>query len=114
MSFVLAFVIGGALCLVFQVVLMCSRIEVPNLLIAAFAVGAVLSVVGACDVLGEVGGGGFMITLIGAAQAIYEAAIALFGGEWAPLCIVTSIFAALTVLGIVAGMMRVPLEKDGD
>ena len=114
MSFVLAFVVGGALCLVFQVILMCSRMTVPNLLVMAFAIGAVLCAVGACDMLGAVGGGGFMITLIGAAQAIYNAAVALFGGDWMPLCIVTSIFAALTALGLVAGMLRVPIEKRGD
>ena len=111
MSIVLAFAIGGALCLVFQVILMYSRMEVPNLLIVAFAVGAVLSAVGACDVLGEIGGGGFMITLIGAAQAIYNAAMALFAGGWMPLCIVASIFTALTALGIVAGILRSPFEK---
>ena len=53
-----------------------------------------------------------MITLIGAAQAIYNSVMALFGGAWMPLCIVTAIFAALTVLGIVAGMLRMPFEKD--
>ena len=112
MEFVLAFVIGGALCLVFQVILMYSRLEVPDLLIAAFAIGAVFSAMGVCDVLGAVGGGGFMVTLIGAAQAIYNSAMALFAGEWAPLCIVVSIFAALTGLGLVAGMLRIPIEED--
>ena len=111
MSFILAFLVGGALCFVFQVILMYSRVAVPELLVMAFAIGAVLCAVGACDALGAVGGGGFMITLIGAAQAIYNAAMALFGGDFLPICIVTSIFAALTGLGIVAGMLRVPLEK---
>ena len=112
MAFVLAFLVGGLLAAVFQVVSMITRIETPKLLIIAFAVGAVLSVLGVCDVLGAVGGGGFMITLIGAAQTIYNSVMALFGGSWTPLCIVTAIFAALTVLGIVAGVLRMPFEKD--
>ena len=89
MAFVLAFLVGGLLAAVFQVISMITRIETPKLLIIAFAIGAVLSALGVCDVLGAVGGGGFMITLIGAAQAIYNSVMALFGGAWTPLCIVT-------------------------
>lgn len=47
----------------------------------AFTIGAVLSAAGICDTLGAIGGGGFIITLIGAAQAVYNSAIALFGGS---------------------------------
>lgn len=114
MAFVLAFLVGGLLAAVFQIISMVSHVEVPKLLIMAFAIGAVLSALGVCDVLGAIGGGGFMITLIGAAQAIYNSVMALFEGAWTPLCILVSIFAALTVLGIVAGMLRMPFENDSN
>lgn len=111
MSFLLAFVVGGLLAAVAQFIFMLSRIEIPKLLIIAFAIGAVLSAIGICDTLGNIGAGGFMITLIGAAKAIYESVMALFEGAWMPLCIVTTIFAALTLLGVLGGMLRMQIEE---
>jgi hypothetical protein len=111
MSFVMAFVVGGLLCLIFQAAMMITKLHPPELLIIGLFVGAVLTVFGISDLLAAWGGAGFSVMVIGASQAISAAFVALLHGEMLPALVVLSIFGALTLLGIIAGVIRTSIEK---
>lgn len=103
MMLVQAFLVGGLLCAIFQTALMFTKIGIPKLLIIGLALGGLGSAFGLCDMLSAFGGAGFSVMVVGAAQAIFNAIMALFGGAWLPICIVSAIFAVLTVFGLIAG-----------
>lgn len=111
MNFVTAFVLGGALCAFFQLLMMLTKARPPELLIFGLLLGAIITVFGLSDILLAWGGAGFSIMVIGAAQAIFGSFQALFLGKFAPIITVLCIFAALTVLGILAGTIRTSIEK---
>lgn len=111
MMFVQAFLVGGVLCAVFQVVLMATEIEVPKLLVIGLALGAIGSAVGFCDWLAGVGGAGFSVMVVDAAQAIFNSLMALFGGVWLPAAVVASVLALLTVFGLAGGFAYRALHK---
>lgn len=112
MAFLMAFIVGGALCAVFQAALMLTKIDVPKLLIIGLALGGVATAFGLSDWLAATGGAGFTVMVVGAAQAIFNAFTALFGGAWLPICVVAAIFIALTVFGLIAGAVYRALHKD--
>lgn len=105
MGFVTAFILGGALCLVFQALLMFTKIGVPNLLVGGLFVGGIATALGFSDMLAAWGGAGFSVMVVGAAQAIFNAMMALLQGVWLPIVVVVAIFASLIVLGLLAGVI---------
>ena len=111
MAFLMAFLVGGILCALFQVALMVTKLDVPKLLIIGLALGGIGTAVGFCDWLAGVGGAGFSVMVVGAAQAIFNALMALFGGVWLPICVVIAICAALTVFGLAAGAVYRAMHK---
>ena len=111
MMYLLAFLVGGALCAVFQVALMTTKLGVPKLLIIGLALGGLGTAFGVCDWLAGVGGAGFSVMVVGAAQAIFNSFTALFSGVWLPICVVIAIFAVLTVFGLLAGCIYRAMHK---
>ena len=85
MMYLQAFIVGGILCALFQIALMATKLEVPQLLVIGLVLGGIGSAVGFCDWLASVGGAGFSVMVVGAAQAIFNAFTALFAGEWLPV-----------------------------
>ncbi len=112
MMFLQAFLVGGLLCAVFQVALMYTDLGVPKLLIIGLAVGGICTAFGLCDIVAAFGGAGFSVMVVGAAQAIFNSIIALFGGVWIPICVVISIFAVLTLFGLFAGFAYRAIHKN--
>ncbi len=113
MMYLMAFLVGGVLCALFQIALMTTKLGVPKLLIIGLALGGLGTAVGFCDWLAGIGGAGFSVMVVGAAQAIFNSLMALFGGVWLPICIVIAIFAALTVFGLAAGAAYRAMHKGG-
>ena len=105
MMYLMAFLVGGVLCALFQIALMTTKLGAPKLLICGLAFGGLGAAVGFCDWLAGVGGAGISVMVVGAAQAIFNSLMALFSGAWLPICIVVAIFAALTVFGLAAGVI---------
>ncbi len=112
MMFLQAFLVGGILCALFQIALMTTKLGVPKLLICGLALGGIGTAFGFCDWLAGVGGAGFTVMVVGAAQAIFNSLMALFGGIWLPICIVIAIFAVLTVFGLAAGGVYRAMHSD--
>ena len=110
MEFISAFIIGGFLCLIFQLFMMVTKLSVPKILIIGLFAGGILTWLGVCDFLSSTGGAGFQIMVIGAAQGVYNGCLALFAGSPIAILTILGIFAVLIVLGLVAGAVRVSVE----
>ena len=114
MVFLQAFLFGGALCALFQAVFMVTKLSVPKLLVIGLVAGGICAALGWCDAFVSAGGAGFSVMLVSAAQAIYEAWIALFSGAWVPMTVVFLIFAAVTGMAILAGFVRKHIVEEGE
>ncbi|MGV8083492.1 MAG: SpoVA/SpoVAEb family sporulation membrane protein [Coriobacteriia bacterium] len=111
MIFFKAFVLGGMVCTLFQLVLMVTKIEVPKILIGGMAIGALLTPPGVMDALGVWGGAGVTVMVIGAGSAVEAATEAALGRNWTVAAMVVVIFASLTLLGIAGGAVRVAVKR---
>jgi hypothetical protein len=103
LSFLFAFLVGGSLCALFQLFMMLTKLKPPEILIIGFSLGAILVPLGAIAVMEQYGGAGMAIMAMDAGAGMYGAFVALFQGTWIPFATIVSIFAILTLIGIVAG-----------
>ncbi len=106
MEFVTAFILGGLICLAFQIFSDFTKIPVPFVLIGGIALGAILAPFGIADALLKFGGAGFSITVVGAGQAIFGTTQALLAGVPAPFLAILVLFAVLVAIGIAAYLVR--------
>jgi hypothetical protein len=114
-GFALAFLIGGALCAVFQVFMMLTKLHPPQILTIGFALGGILLPFGAIATLEQFGGGGMAIMVMDAGAALCGSLVALFtAGQWFSLVMVLGILVSLTAIGIITGMITDGLTKTKD
>ncbi|MEG1561489.1 MAG: SpoVA/SpoVAEb family sporulation membrane protein [Raoultibacter sp.] len=106
MEFIGAFLVGGIICAIFQALMMVTKLDPPKLLIMGFSLGALLTVFGVTPVLMQWGGAGLMIMVIDAGEAVVGATMAACSGNFVVPIIVLGIFAAVTLLGVIAGCIR--------
>jgi len=103
MLFLTAFITGGCICLLFQIIFEFTHCPVPTLLIIGLALGGWLTMFGITTALGAFGGCGFVIMVIGAGTALYNTTMLAVSGNVVPLLIIWGVFIALAVVGIVCG-----------
>ena len=102
----LAFVVGGVIALVAEAILLATKAPVPVLLIAFIIVGALMAAFN-LDGAPIMNNGGFIVSLFAAGQAAYETfAVLLMGITPIPFVTVLCVYLSVTVLGIVAGLVR--------
>jgi MFS family permease len=111
LSFLLAFLVGGALCALFQLFMMLTKLKPPVILIIGFSLGAILLPFGAIAVMEQYGGAGMAVMVMDAGAGMYSALAALLQGTWVPFATVVSIFLVLTLIGIAAGAISSSKEK---
>ena len=111
MELVGAFVVGGAVCALSQVVLMAFKTTPPVVLVAFLVLGGLLAAVGAADVMAAWGGTGFTAMIVGCGQAVYSTTLVLLQGNPMPFLTVMSVYLFLVVAGSVAGLIRCAGEK---
>ncbi|MBO4352695.1 MAG: SpoVA/SpoVAEb family sporulation membrane protein [Eggerthellaceae bacterium] len=103
---VLAFIVGGIIALVAEAVLLVTKAPVPLLLIAFIVVGALLAAFN-LDAAPILNNGGFIVSLLAAGQAAYETfEVLLMGVSPIPFVTVLCVYLSVTVLGIVAGLLK--------
>ena len=102
MAFIWSFIIGGAICVIGQLL---EEIKVPKpLLLAGFIVlGGILAPFGVMDKLSALGSGGVNIMAVGLGSAGFGTAMQLCMGKAAPLVMVLVLLIILIGLGAVAG-----------
>lgn len=112
MMYFTAFMMGGILCALFEIFARFTKLDPPHVLVLGIALGALLTPFGMMDALGQWGGAGLAIMVIGAGQALTGTTMALLGGNPAPILIILVLFVALTIIGIAAGSIRSNIEKE--
>lgn len=106
MIFLNAFMLGGILCVLGQLVLMYTKMTPPTLLGVCLALGGILTPFGVMTALGNWAGGGMLVMIFGAGQAIAGSAGACVLGDWAPAIMIALLFALLVALGIISGLIH--------
>lgn len=102
----LAFVVGGAIALVAEAILLATKAPIPVLLIAFIVIGALMAAFN-LDGAPFMNNGGFIVSLFAAGQAAYETfQVLLMGITPIPFITVLCVYLSVTVLGIVAGLAK--------
>ena len=103
---VLSFLVGGAIALIAEAVLLITKAPMPMLLIAFIIVGALLAAFN-LDAAPFMNNGGFIVSLFAAGQAAYETfQVLLMGITPIPFIIVLCVYLSVTVLGLIAGLLK--------
>ena len=103
---VLAFVVGGAIALLAEAVLLATKAPIPVLLIIFIVVGAIMAAFN-LDGAPIMCNGGFIVSLFAAGQAAYETfQVLLMGITPVPFITVLCVYLSVTVLGIIAGLVK--------
>ncbi|MDR3270534.1 MAG: SpoVA/SpoVAEb family sporulation membrane protein [Peptococcaceae bacterium] len=111
MRIVQAFICGGVICVIGQVLLIYVNISPPRILLGALILGALLSPFGAMRALTDWGGGGLIAMAIGCGGAFYDISAAALQGEFAPAVLVILLFGFLLVMGAVAGCIASKMNE---
>ena len=111
MMFLNAFILGGILCLLGQLMLMYTKVTPPTLLGICLALGGILTPFGVMTALSNWAGGGMLVMIFGAGQAIAGSAGACVSGNWAPAIMIVLLFAILVVLGIISGLIHARMHE---
>ncbi len=72
MNYLMAFVVGGAICVVGQIILLKTALTPARILVIFVVAGVVLTVLGLYEPLVEIGGGGATVPLTGFGYALAE------------------------------------------
>jgi hypothetical protein len=113
MGFVWAFVIGGVLCALFQAVQMLTKIPPPIYLMVLLVLGALLTATGAMKFLVGLSGAGTLLLIFDAGEGTVATFSALLAGVPGPVPFISFIllFVILWVLGVIAGAIRLSMDK---
>ncbi|SHN58482.1 SpoVA/SpoVAEb family sporulation membrane protein [Desulfitobacterium chlororespirans] len=96
MIFLNAFILGGIMCLIFQIPLMYTKLGVFKLLGIAFILGAILTPFGVIDQLMQYASGGLNVMILAAGNVAYSIGSLAVAGIWP-----ASLSVLVTLLGIV-------------
>lgn len=106
LDIVMSFIVGGAIAALAEAILLATKAPVPVLLIAFIVVGAIMAAFN-LDGLTFMNNGGFIVSLFAAGQAAYETfQVLLMGITPIPFITVLCVYLSVTVLGIVAGLVK--------
>ncbi len=101
-----AFILGGCLCALFQVIGNYTKAAPPKILLLGIAAGAFLSALGVTSALGAFGGAGIGIMVIGFGEAVFMSVQAALMGNWMPALTTVGVVLALSILGSISGAIR--------
>jgi hypothetical protein len=114
LAFMWAFLIGGALCAIAQLLLMLTKLPVGVFLVILFAIGAILTPFGVMKWLVILGGAGCQVLILDAGEAVVSTFVALLSGNPLPFISVLCLFVILFAMGIITGFIKTAMTKDKD
>lgn len=103
MVFLMAFIVGGLLCALFEAISQATKVAPPVLLTIGVALGALFGALGLADALTGVAGAGYGVMVIGFGSAVFGAASQAIAGQWLGVGILVGVVVILTVIGLVCG-----------
>lgn len=111
MIFLKAFLLGGALCALFQIIWMLTKAGPNTLLKAGFCISAILTPLGVTGALSEFGKGGFFVMIVGAGKSAFHCTGDALAGNLIPLLQLLGVFAAIVVIGIITAALYQKIKK---
>ena len=72
MDFIIAFLVGGAICAIVQLVMDMTKIQPGNIMVSLVCIGAVLGAVGVYEPFKEWAGAGASVPLLGFGSSLFE------------------------------------------
>lgn len=106
MMYLTAFLLGGIMCVLFEIFGMFTKLDPPRVLILGIGLGGLLMPYGMLAQLGQWGGAGLTVMCLTAGNAVCGTTMALLGGNPIPILIILVLFVTLTLIGIAAGFIR--------
>jgi len=115
MIYLNAFLLGGIICLLFQIPLMFTKLGVFKILGSGFVLGAILTALGIVPELVKWGGGGITVMIIDAGELVYSIGSLAAKGNWPASLMLLIIFICVVLvvllLGILAAMVYLKTHK---
>jgi stage V sporulation protein AE len=115
MIYLNAFLLGGIICLIFQIPLMFTKFGVFRILGAAFVLGSILTAFGVIGGLAEWGGGGIKVMILSAGEIAFNIGSFAVAGMWAEsltsLVILAIVVLAVLLLGVLGAMLYLITHK---
>jgi len=106
------FILGGLLCVVFQLLRMfLETVPPPKLNILGFAIGGILTPLSLYEVLAHWGDWGIGVTVISGGNACAKAFYQLMHGNLLPIIETLGLYIAIYVIGAAAGIIRQKIEE---
>ena len=105
MLYVNAFLLGGALCLLTQILFRLSKRSVFAILTFTLCVGIVLTALGWMDWFTGFGQAGMFLLLYGAGEAAYLGMAGLFEGQFVPLLRYLGLLLFCFAIGVGGGVL---------
>ena len=101
---------GSSIAAIAESIMLATKAPIPVLLIVFIVVGAIMAAFN-LDALPFMNNGGFIVSLFAAGQAAYETfQVLLIGITPIPFITVLCVYLSVTVLGILAGLLRKPAQ----
>jgi len=110
--YITAFLLGGILSALFQIFMIFTKLDPPRILILGLGLGALLTPYGMMDALGQWGGAGVAVMVVGAGSAVGGATQALLSGNTMPIVMIFGILVILTLTGLAAGYLHSAVTKN--
>jgi stage V sporulation protein AE len=117
MEYLMAFVIGGAICVVGQILLLKTALTPARILVIFVVAGVILTVLGLYEPLVKIGGGGATIPLTGFGYALAEgvkkevAEVGIMGIFTGGVKATAAGITAAVVFGYIASVISSPKTK---
>lgn len=104
MNFVYAFLLGGILCAIAQLIMVVAKLDSPlPVLFGCILTGGVLGIFGIVPMLEEVGQAGMIATAIDAGFGVEAAVIGAMNGDPTSLIVLLCTLSSVVIMGIIAG-----------
>lgn len=100
-----AFLAGGLLCTIAHLVFTKLKVPVPALLTVFVCLGGILTALGWMDALVGFGGGGVVVTIMDAGEAMFWGIMAAFSGDFSTIIGFCCLVLFCLIIGVTAGII---------
>ncbi|MCL2889505.1 MAG: SpoVA/SpoVAEb family sporulation membrane protein, partial [Eggerthellaceae bacterium] len=111
LTFLWSFITVGVIAVITQVILMLTKIPMGIYLVCLLFLGAFLTPFGVMQAAVDFAGGGFIVLIMDAGEAIMNTFFALLSGNPMPFIYVLCLFVFLFVIGIGGGWIKMAMDK---
>lgn len=111
LAFVWSFITVAVLSAITQAILMLTKVPMSVYLVILFVLSGICTPFGLIKGLVSVTGGGFMVLIAGAGEAIVSTFYAFLQGNFLPFLLVLCLFVFLFAIGIGAGLIKLSMTK---